>query len=202
MCTVTSASDGPALLPSYAVNATGAPTPTTRASASATGAPISSPPDSLVVQIEQPTFRVVPLAQPAVLLPAVPRGELLPVVERRGVQRLAAAQPADLGLDAAVVVPVPLAGRQRDGAPEADVDPQRAGVQVVQRPAPRVPAARSGRPRRRSSLARRWYRFSSAMIRPYVSERSHRRPSSRRTQRRSTPNAREHQNQSVSHRQR
>ena len=40
MCTVICASVGPALLPSYAVNAIGAPTPTTRASASATGVPI------------------------------------------------------------------------------------------------------------------------------------------------------------------
>src|SRR5260370_8300170 len=65
----------------------------------------------------------------------VPLPELLRGVERRGVQALLAAERAHLVLDLAVVMAVRGAGRQRHGAPEAEVDVDLPGPQRVQRPA-------------------------------------------------------------------
>src|SRR5260370_28465963 len=64
----------------------------------------------------------------------VPLPELLRGVERRGVQALLAAERAHLVLDLAVVMAVRGAGRQRHGAPEAEVDVDLPGPQRVQRP--------------------------------------------------------------------
>src|SRR3981081_470629 len=64
----------------------------------------------------------------------VPLPELLLGVERRGVQALVTAERGHLVLDLAVVMAVRGAGRQRHGAPEAEVDVDLPGPQRVQRP--------------------------------------------------------------------
>src|SRR5260370_32532991 len=63
----------------------------------------------------------------------VPLPELLLGVERRGVQALLAAERAHLVLDLAVVMAVRGAGRQRHGAPEAEVDVDLAAVPAAGR---------------------------------------------------------------------
>src|SRR4051812_25665031 len=150
--TVTSASAGPAVLPSYAVHRTGDPGPTTASNASAIFTlvcllPASVPPHCLGVQIEQPALRVVLLLQQRVCLAAVQGPELVFSVEGRGVERLAAAELLDLLLDLAVVGAVGLAGRQGHRRPEPEVHigglgihdveiPRRSSVALTQRACP------------------------------------------------------------------
>src|SRR3954469_6178547 len=86
------------------------------------GSARSRAPDGLGVEVEEAARRVVGLLQHLVPRAAVERPELLGRIERRRVQRLAAPELGDLLLDAAVVVAVGLAGGQRRGRPEADVD--------------------------------------------------------------------------------
>src|SRR5690349_11133926 len=107
MSSVTGAVSEPACEPSYAVYCRSGPASTTRWNASAM--PIrplmpSSPrprrarrspsttPDALRVQVEQPTVGVVFLLQQLVGGPVVRRPELVLLVVRRGVERLASAE--------------------------------------------------------------------------------------------------------------
>src|SRR3954447_6995581 len=89
----------------------------------------------LCLQIEQPAVRVVGLLQDLVVRAAVVVPELVLRVERRRVQRLAAAEVGDSSLDGAVVERLLLAAGQVDTAPEAEVDVGLVRRERVERPA-------------------------------------------------------------------
>src|SRR5689334_1002241 len=137
MSSVTGAVSGPASLPSYAVYLSAGPASTTRSNASAIpnrplmpSSPRTRPPstrprprplptsDALRVEIKQPTVGVVFLLQQLVGRTVVGRPELVLLVVRGGVQRLASPEVGHQPLDQPVVVAVLLSGRQLDARPE------------------------------------------------------------------------------------
>src|SRR2546427_10324763 len=90
----TSASGGPLVLPSYATNRIPSLAPTSRSNRSASFmCPLaSSLPDCLVVEVGEPSVRVVGLLERLVGRAVVGRPERVLVVVRRAVQGLASAQ--------------------------------------------------------------------------------------------------------------
>src|SRR6478735_6877623 len=129
MSSVTEAASGPASLPSYAVYRSAGPASTTRWNASAIpNRPLMLPsprtrpsrprplptPDALRVEIKQATVRVVFLLQHRIGRPVVGGPELVLLVVRGGVQRLASPEVRHQPLDQPVVVPVLASRAQLD----------------------------------------------------------------------------------------
>src|SRR5262249_57726498 len=76
---------------------------------------------ALLVQPGQPSRWVVSALKPGIGRAVVCGPELLLGIERRRIQTLVAVQGRHLRLNQAVVVPVGVAGRQRDRSPETAV---------------------------------------------------------------------------------
>src|SRR3954468_1871994 len=111
--------------------------PVTRSSAPASPAvvPRLATAHALLVEAEQAGAAVVGVLELRVAAAVVGRGELLAAVVRGRVERLVAAQLGHHLLDAAVVGAVGLAGGERHGRPEAEVDVGRGGVERIEVPA-------------------------------------------------------------------
>src|SRR5438270_14046780 len=82
---------------------------------------LSASADALLVQVQQAAVAVVCVLQRLVGVTVVAPAELVLGVERRGVQRLVAAERGDLVLHQAVVIAFLATGRQRHRAPEPEV---------------------------------------------------------------------------------
>src|SRR5258708_12670832 len=89
---------------------------------------------ALVVQAEQPASAVILALELVVCRTVVPAAEFFLGVESGGVQRLVPVERADLRFHHPVVITVALPGRERHGAPEAEVDVHVARLHRVHRP--------------------------------------------------------------------
>src|SRR5215218_1332584 len=95
--------------------------PVTRSSISASGSAPLATPHALLVEVEQAALAVVLRLERRVGRPVVQAPELVALVERRRVERLAPAQRLDDLLDAAVAGAGRLALGRRHRGPEAEV---------------------------------------------------------------------------------
>src|SRR3954451_24897302 len=137
MSTRMGASGGPALLPSKARNSIPVLEPVTRSSKGASGAAVRrrlATPDALLVEVEQAVLAVVVGLERRVGGTVVELPELLGLVVRGRVQRLAAAEVLDHALDSPVARAGRLARDDRYGGPEAEVHVGRPRVEPIQVP--------------------------------------------------------------------
>src|SRR3954451_9028330 len=137
MSTRMGASGGPALLPSKARNSMPVLEPVTRSSNGASGAAVRrrlATADALLVEVEQAGLAGVVGLECRVGGTVVELPELLAVVVRGRVQRLAAAEVLDHVLDPPVARAGRLARDDRDGGPEAEVHVGRLRVERIQVP--------------------------------------------------------------------
>src|SRR6185312_3689093 len=96
----------------------------TEATVGAIGAGMNStPPDGLVVQIQQSVFGVVLGLQPVVNIAAVQLPEFFPPIESSGVERLASSQAGDFFFHSTVVEAITGPLRERNRRPETDIYP-------------------------------------------------------------------------------
>src|SRR5262245_27605610 len=95
---------------------------------------LSAPPHALVVEVEQPSVRVVGLLQLLVGGSVVVAPELFSRVKRRRIQRFMPVQSGDLTFDEAIMILGDLPWRQRHRPPEPDIYVNIPSTQRVQRP--------------------------------------------------------------------